>query len=127
MGPPKTWHVETCDNLSFSHCLACHISNIHTRFKYPREITGATFYVLILRSRLCFLKSRIVNRCSIIRNKETCETLLPRSISVHARFFKVFNPRVVARCTSKLNHWRLVNYFTPFGKSRDAVTESAEL
>ena len=59
MGPPKTSHVETCDNLSFSHFLACHLSYIHTRFNNPREITGATFYVL--NSRLCFLKSCIVN------------------------------------------------------------------
>ena len=79
MGPQKTSHVETCDNLSFSHFLACHLSYIHTRFNNPREITGAIFYVL--NSRLCFLKSRIVNRCSIIRNKETCETLKNLAIS----------------------------------------------
>ena len=83
--------------------MSCHLSYIHTRFNNPREITGATFYVL--NSRLCFLKSRIVNRCSIIRNKETCETLknLARCVSVYypdklvymRDFFKLFNPRVL--------------------------------
>ena len=64
--------------------LSCMSSYIHTRFYNRRKITGARFEVV--NTPLCFLKSRIVNRCQVIRNTETCEIFQ--------------KPRYLARCVS---------------------------
>ena len=72
------------DSLSFWHFLVCHLSYIYMGFYNPREITGARFYVL--NPRLRFPKARIVNRCQVIRNTETCEIFL--------------KPRYLNRCVS---------------------------